>query len=602
MYRQDLDALKGIAIIAVVLFHLGLLKSGYLGVDVFFVINGFFIVPSVVSQIQSGKFSFQTFLGRRLVRILPLIVLASIVSLFLGCFLMLPDDLENLSQSVIAGNAMSQNILSAITTKNYWAISNDYRPLMHLWYVGILIEFYLILPIVILFSKYIAKKKKQDEHKWIIGTLLFMTISSLLLYLNPNITIGDRFYFIQYRFFELGIGGIIGLFISKLNYRGETYLFSSKLITLLLVGIIFSSVYSLFIGDTSNIRNVIGLADTQALSGMPLNGTISLLLTVLLTTILVSYKSNRSLLLRSKLLIQLGKMSYSIFIWHQVMLAFYRYSVSSDISLTVFVIFLLILIAVSWGSYYYVEQKVSYNIKSIIGWSLVAFLVMLPSGWLYLHAGVIRDIPELNVNKNDVHRGMFASYCDRIYKYRDYPKEDNGKKNVLVEGASFGRDFANILLESSYKDSINIVYVYKWKECNNIPELVSKSDYIFTFKNKHDIPNEVWNNMKSSAKIMGLGTKNFGACNGIIYKNRFRPDYLYQTIEMVDGYRELNEKWKSAWGPANYIDMIQPVLVDDNIVRVFTDDGKYISPDTEHLSQPGAQWYARVLDWNTIWK
>ena len=115
MYRSDLDALKGIAIIAVVLFHLGLLKSGYLGVDAFFVINGFLVIPSIIKKIEDKEFSYFDFLKKRIVRLLPLIVLASLVSLLLGVILMLPDDLENLSQSVIASNLMSQNILSAIT-------------------------------------------------------------------------------------------------------------------------------------------------------------------------------------------------------------------------------------------------------------------------------------------------------------------------------------------------------------------------------------------------------------------------------------------------------------------------------------------------------
>jgi len=100
--------------------------------------------------------------------LLPLIVLASVVSLVLGYFLMLPDDLENFSQAVVTGNMMSENILiiaehvhrpavvtgnmmsenilSAITIKNYWTISKDYKPLMHLWYVGVLFEFYIVMP------------------------------------------------------------------------------------------------------------------------------------------------------------------------------------------------------------------------------------------------------------------------------------------------------------------------------------------------------------------------------------------------------------------------------------------------------------------------
>ena len=158
MYRQDLDVIKGISIIAVVLFHIGLLKSGYLGVDAFFVINGFLIVPSVLKYIQQSSFSFFEFMMKRTVRLLPLVVIASVVALSIGYFVMLPDDFENLSQSVIASNCFSENILEAITTKNYWDQDNGYKPLMHLWYVGILFEFYILFPLLMLGAKYISKR------------------------------------------------------------------------------------------------------------------------------------------------------------------------------------------------------------------------------------------------------------------------------------------------------------------------------------------------------------------------------------------------------------------------------------------------------------
>ena len=220
LYRQDLDALKGIAIIAVVLFHMGLLKSGYLGVDTFFVINGFLIIPAVIRKIDQSDFSFFSFMEKRIVRLLPLIVLASAVALGLGYFLMLPDHYENLSQSVVAGNLMSENILSAITTKNYWDVVNEYKPLMHLWYVGILFEFYLVFPILMLCAKSIAKTLKKNERKWMINTLCVCCLLSLVLYLLPNVSVGNRFYYLQYRFFEIGLGGIISLYIQKLNRGG----------------------------------------------------------------------------------------------------------------------------------------------------------------------------------------------------------------------------------------------------------------------------------------------------------------------------------------------------------------------------------------------
>lgn len=225
MYRKDLDALKGIAIIAVVLFHMGLLKSGYLGVDAFFVINGILVIPSVIKKISQSEFSFFSFMEKRIVRLLPLIVLASAVALSLGYFLMLPDHYENLAQSVIAGNLLSENILSAITTKNYWDVVNEYKPLMHLWYVGVLFEFYIVFPILMLISNGCAKLLKQDGSKWMTACLVIVTIGSFALYLSPIGSTGDKFYYLPYRIFELGIGGCIPLIFSNLNRGGILLLF-----------------------------------------------------------------------------------------------------------------------------------------------------------------------------------------------------------------------------------------------------------------------------------------------------------------------------------------------------------------------------------------
>ena len=197
-YRYDIDYLKGIAIIAILLFHLGLLKSGYLGVDVFFVINGFFVVSSLERDILKGNYSFFKYIEKKLLRLLPLIVIASLVCIFLGFFLMLPDHYENLAQPIIAGNLMSENILANLTTKNYWDVVNEYKPLMHLWYVGVLFEFYLILPVIILIGKIFAREKR-DLIIFFEAVLLLLVVVSLLVYLLPYGAESNKFYYLHYQ-------------------------------------------------------------------------------------------------------------------------------------------------------------------------------------------------------------------------------------------------------------------------------------------------------------------------------------------------------------------------------------------------------------------
>ena len=154
------DVLKGVAIIAVVLYHLGVSEYGYLGVDIFLVFAGYITMSSVHKSLLNKNKGFTDFILSRISRLLPLLLIASTFTLLLGLLLMLPDDLENLSQSIIATEFFGNNILQCITTHNYWDVVNEYKPLMHTWYVGLIMQYYLIIPFLYFF---IGKKLNNSK-------------------------------------------------------------------------------------------------------------------------------------------------------------------------------------------------------------------------------------------------------------------------------------------------------------------------------------------------------------------------------------------------------------------------------------------------------
>ncbi|MGV4462924.1 acyltransferase family protein [Ornithobacterium rhinotracheale] len=136
-YRIDIDGLRALAVISVIAFHFGFLPNGYLGVDIFFVISGFLITSIAYNEVQNDKFSVAKFYERRIRRIIPLLLVVTTISLFLGMLLMLPGDLENLAQAAVASNLSANNILMMITSSDYWNVTNEYKPLMHTWSLGI---------------------------------------------------------------------------------------------------------------------------------------------------------------------------------------------------------------------------------------------------------------------------------------------------------------------------------------------------------------------------------------------------------------------------------------------------------------------------------
>lgn len=598
IYRKDLDVLKGIAISAVVLFHLGIVKSGYLGVDVFLVINGFLIIPSICRKVASDKFSYLQFLKSRLKRLWPLVALLSIVCLAIGYVGMLPDDYENLGESVVASNLFSENILLSITTKDYWNVSNDFNPLMHLWYVGVIFEFYLLFPLIIMLIKRVGGGRFHDYGKTFVVVLSILFVASITLFLLPTYDYSTKFYYIPFRLFEFLLGGIGGLLLGDkdlwLNYNRTIY-FSliGVLCFMLLSSVLFLDVRSI---GTDVLK--IGGEDLPQERVLLLPKQMMLLVTVFLTFVLILLGNGNNLYKEGNgVLTFLGKRSYGVFIWHQAIIAFYRYFITTKITVLFLVVFFLMLFIVTEISYRLIETRfVKYKYSMIIT-AIVAFIACLGGGYVYLRAGVVRDVPELDVSYDEAQRGMHAAYVDRIYQYDvDFP-ERNGTINVIVEGISYGRDMANVLLESCYADSINLSYIYKWD--SKYIDRIKNADVIFTFKNRLDVPKYVFDNMSRKCEIWGIGTKNYGNSNGNIYSKRASSDYFNQTVPLHPWYRETNETWKQSWGD-NYIDFIKPSMIGENRVRIFTDNNKYISQDCYHLTRAGAKWYANQFDFSKV--
>jgi peptidoglycan/LPS O-acetylase OafA/YrhL len=572
-YRVDLDVLKGIAIIAVVFYHLGLLGSGYLGVDVFFVINGFLVIPGM-TRVENWK-GYVENVKKRVMRLLPLTLVVTAVCLLSGYYGMLPDDYENLCESIVATNLFSNNILQAVTTKNYWDVVNDYKPLMHTWYVGVLFEFYLVFPLLCLLFRKVTKDQDAYNKRviWMIRALLCI---SVLLYLCPGITDGDRFYYLPCRAFELLAGGLIALRMAKSSDFGNAYAGWYPLAFAMTMVVLLSGLLPLEIANT-------------------IYKTWMLLLTVCLTSGMLVWGRNKGMK-KSAVLALAGKMSFSIFMWHQVVLAFYRYYVTKELSFGFVIGFLLVVACLSWLSYRWVEQRVKVNRRSVMVSLIALLLITFPSFYIYMHAGVVRDVPELNIRKSNVHRNMFKDYSDKIYKC-DKDFEKTTKTKVFIIGNSFARDWANILLESEYGDSITMSYVHTddKKLMEKIAQRAGTADVVFIHGSKITTPDVLWKNIRPGVKVWGIGTKNFGESNGSIYSKRFQPNYLQLTVPCDKGILWLNEQWKHQWGD-QYIDLISYAKAKDGNIRVFTPNGKFISMDCRHLTEEGAKYFASVMD------
>ena len=591
-YRLDLDAIKGFSIIAVILYHMGKLDSGYLGVDVFFVLNGFFVVPSIINHLSQGQFKYIKFLENKYFRLAPLVILICLLSLVIGFLYAMPDNYIVYGESSFSSLLFCYNTYELLISGNYWDMSNGYSPFMHLWYLGILFQFYIIYPVILMILKIVIPVKWNYRRSAIIVTIIIFFLS-LLSYMFVNINDGFRFYSTSMRAFELTAGGLCSLFIPYVNslkrhVEKEPPYLVSYIVVMLMFFVIYSSIFCF------NKENDIFLLE----QGADLHGNMlipnywALLITVFISCIYLIIANPLTKDPVTRIMAFMGKRSYSFFIWHQVIFAYLISFFVEDVSLLTIIVYLIAMTFISLISYKYIESKLRNTPRVIYSLMLISLVLLVFSGVIYKKAGVFRDCPELEITTENAHNGMYGEYCDRIYGYDKNFGEENGKIKVLVIGNSFARDFANVILESEYREVVDISYSFDYKR--SLVERVKKANVIFIHGSRNDVPRYIIDNVGEKVKIWGIGTKNFGKSNSYIYAHRNSIDYDSTTAVVEKRFLEANEKYKLEWGDL-YVDFIEPAMVSDNQIRVFTDTKKFIARDCRHLTRAGAEWYAKVL-------
>ncbi len=498
-YRKDIDGLRAIAVISVILFHASLIKAGYLGVDIFFVISGYIITSIIYKELIENKFSITKFYERRIRRILPLSLVVSLLCLAICFFIMLPDDFENFCQSVIATTLFSNNILLYLTS-GYWDIVNEYKPLMHTWSLGVEEQFYFLFPII-LFVTYKVNKQKHFMLK-VLGLLIFASLA-LNFIVKSEVA---NFFFVSSRFYQLGFGCFLAVLQS--NEKKQNNLQKSPLINAILVIILVAFLIYPF--------------KTQSIY-------LNIAVTVITGLVLFGYNPRFiKFFLENRIIVFVGKISYSLYMWHHAVFAIARQTFFEEITIPNFLLLLAITFLLSYLSYLFIEnyfrnkKNVSYA-KVLVFVSAIGILLLASSFYFYKNKGVVRDVPELNITKNSKIKESYKAYTDSVYLL-DKPFTSN-KIHLLVIGSSFARDFVNMLQENGYTDSIEIVYKYDLFD-KGIETIVKQSDAIIMgsvidsslltrFKINYSIDQD----------IVVVGNKNFGVHNGLVF-NKFNKSHI----------------------------------------------------------------------------
>jgi peptidoglycan/LPS O-acetylase OafA/YrhL len=204
-YRPDIDGLRALAVLSVVGFHASstLLPGGYIGVDIFFVISGFLITSIICRNLESGKFTFVDFYARRAKRIFPSLIIVLAAVWALGWFGLLSDELQQLGKHIAAGAGFISNF-ALWQESGYFDKAAEYKPLLHLWSLGIEEQFYLLWPLIMVW----AWRRKANIFNVACGIVaLSFVINVVLVSLWQS---ADAFYLPPTRFWELLAGGALG--------------------------------------------------------------------------------------------------------------------------------------------------------------------------------------------------------------------------------------------------------------------------------------------------------------------------------------------------------------------------------------------------------
>lgn len=298
-YLPFVDGLRAVAVLAVIFYHAGLgIGGGYVGVDVFFVISGYLITGLILKELDAGKFHITEFWERRVRRILPALAVVVAASLAAGWCLFFPQDFKELGRSVLALAAFVSNVYFYFG-EGYFAPGAEVKPLLHTWSLAVEEQFYLLFPFLLL-AVWRNSRRRLIPLLLILGAVSF-GLSIDFSYAHPR----ANFYLLPSRAWELLTGGLL----AALPARPAARPWICEAASLGGLGAVFAAV----ILYSSHTRFP-GLS-----AALPCFGTAAIIWSN------GSALTGAGRLLAARPLVFIGKISYSLYLWHWPVLVYYQY-------------------------------------------------------------------------------------------------------------------------------------------------------------------------------------------------------------------------------------------------------------------------------------
>lgn len=430
-YRPDIDGLRAIAVLSVLFHHLNadLLPGGFIGVDVFFVISGYLITSQVYKEVCGGSFSIQQFYQRRINRIAPALVVVTMTTLIAGAILLSPADLIKLGKSAIYAMLGLSNIFFWQQYGNYFAGNAGEAPLLHTWSLGVEEQFYVVWPLLVLGLAKLG-------HKRMATALAVLTIGAVATSeAGINVAASASYYLLPTRFFELMMGGLLGLLLAHNQSVSR-----------------INSVLSLSVGISLIGGSLLLLDKTSSFPG------VNAIWPCLGAALIIWSGTNPqpiSRILTSRPMVFVGLISYSLYLWHWPIIAFLNYS-NIPISPAVGFFVVIMSMILAWLSWRYVEIPMRKSgvalsfprvvirrfVIPVVALVLIGLTMAYTNGLSSRFDPRVAEFERVIESKPDVLR----SGCHVPTAMYSTPPSDNcrlGVKKAELDGILIGDSFAN---------------------------------------------------------------------------------------------------------------------------------------------------------------
>ena len=534
-YNPEIDCLRAIAALSVIFYHTEIIifdnlvsKSGFIGVDIFIVISGFVITRIFFKE----NFSYVEFAERRSRRLFPALFSTILITTIISYFFLLPQHFLNLGQSILANMLLVSNFLFFYQT-NYWDFAVFTKPLLHTWTISLEFQFYIFISIIFyFFRKYISK------------TIVFFFLVSIILLLfaskiNFNFNLRElslnNYFLLFTRLWEFLIGSLIAIILNNKKYfkklKIRNYLNN--------IGLILIIISLLLIETPKDYPNLLTI--------IPVIGTAIILL--------ANNQQSSNVILNNSFLIHLGKISYSLYLWHYPILIFFLYKYNFELNILNKIFALIIIYFVSLGSYKFIE--IPFFKKNILTSKNFGILLAIFSIIIFILGSII--------TKEVIRSKSYSKYKNIINDFSEYNLSDkkgakreimieqfsNSKKiKILICGDSHGADLTMALQSNKNIHKKYEVEFLHFLDCiNKEPLIIKSADYIFSSIQLKGKNNLTYNDIKKLYNIVTIKNNKKFVIVGASPEFQTDADLLlnYLTItnirkeEVINNVNNINE-------------------------------------------------------------